>query len=45
MGQNEQGVWYTKLAEPYPNSLTKVVAVAFNNSELSQLAMAFQRHC
>ena len=45
MGQNEQGVWYTKLAEPYPNQLTKVVAVAFNNSELSQLAMAFQRHC
>lgn len=37
------GVWRTKLAEPYPIKLGKLVAKAFNDVELSLLAVGFHR--
>ena len=43
-GQDSQGRWMTKVAEPYPWKLTKVLATAFSNTELCQLAMEFSRH-
>eukprot|EP00438_Fugacium_kawagutii_P021515 Skav212741 [mRNA] locus=scaffold1199:108583:113900:+ [translate_table: standard] len=44
MGQNSQGMWYTKLAEPYPKKFANALSRCFNNSELALIATNFQRH-
>lgn len=43
-GQDSKGAWLTKVAEPYPWKLTKVLAIAFSNVELCRTAMEFSRH-
>ena len=43
VGQDSQGQWRTKLAEPYPPKLTKLLATAFGNEELSLIATEFSR--
>ena len=42
-GQDSNGRWMTKIAEPYPPKLTKLLAVAFANEELSLIATEFSR--
>jgi len=44
MGQNSTGVWLTKIAEPYPWKLTHVVAKAFLNSDLADIANSFSQY-
>ena len=44
MGQNSSGVWLTKIAEPYPWKLTHVVAKAFLNSDLADIANSFSQY-
>eukprot|EP00438_Fugacium_kawagutii_P003457 Skav217388 [mRNA] locus=scaffold532:114975:115463:- [translate_table: standard] len=43
-GQNAQGQWLTKLAEPYPWRFAKMLAKVFYNTELATIAMEFARH-
>lgn len=43
-GQNSTGVWLTKIAEPYPWKLTHVVAKAFLNSDLADIANRFSQY-
>ena len=42
-GQDSSGRWMTKVAEPYPRQLTKLMATAFANEELSLIATEFSR--
>ena len=44
MGQTKEGVWLTKIAEPYPQRLTQKLAQVFLNTELSWLANDFGKH-
>lgn len=43
MGQTN-GVWRTKLAEPYPKALCRLLAKCFDNVELALTAQDFGRH-
>ena len=43
-GTNSQGVWLTKIAEPYPTRLTTLLAKCFCNTELAAIAASFARH-
>ena len=44
VGQDSSGRWLTKIAEPYPKPLTRLIATAFSNSELSLVAAEFARY-
>lgn len=41
-GVNEQGIWLTKLAEPYPHKLCSLLCKCFDNFYLSQRAQLFE---
>ena len=43
MGQTD-GVWRTKIAEPYPQEFCRQLSQCFSNFELSLLAAEFSRH-
>ena len=43
-GVNERGQFLTKIAEPYPWKLTRVLAQAFRNTELAAISMQFQKY-
>ena len=43
-GQTSSGQWLTKLAEPYPWKLCRLLSRIFANVELSQIAKNFSRH-
>ncbi len=44
MGTNKDGIWLTKVAEPYPIRLTSLLAKCFKNTELAAIAATFARH-
>lgn len=44
MGANKEGIWLTKIAEPYPTGLTALLAKSFKNTELAAIAASFARH-
>ena len=41
-GVNEQGIWLTKLAEPYPQKLCVLLCKCFDNFYISQRAQLFE---
>jgi len=43
-GQDKKGNWMTKVAEPYPWKLTRLLATAFMNTDLALVATEFARH-
>lgn len=44
VGQNVDGQWLTKIAEPYPWKFATALAKAFYNTELATIAAEFARH-
>jgi hypothetical protein len=42
-GQRADGVWWTKVAEPYPPRLCRNVALAFDNALVARRASRFER--
>eukprot|EP00438_Fugacium_kawagutii_P018856 Skav230896 [mRNA] locus=scaffold2765:199618:204679:- [translate_table: standard] len=43
-GQNAAGHWLTKVAEPYPLKLCRLLSRCFLNHEIEQIARSFARH-
>ena len=43
-GVNTDGIFLTKLAEPYPWRLTRVLAQGFKNTELAAISIQFQKY-